>query len=141
MLNVCLHQRLKFLGSRKVGFQTRERFLSVFLVSRQALLSASSLSLLKGMCTCLVCRLWVAYIQYDCIFCWRDQRAVIGGSLTLCHRSLCHNLRWVFASSATPMTQTGAAACIGLCVDLGDRVQSKVWSLSILGLHVILEFQ
>ena len=65
-------------------------FLPVFLVSRQASLSASSLSLLKGMCTSLVCALWVVYIEIcDCIFCLRDQRAVMGGTQTVCHHLLC----------------------------------------------------
>ena len=38
-------------------------FLPVFLVDSQASLSASSLSLLKGMCTRSVCVLWVFYAE------------------------------------------------------------------------------
>ena len=73
-------------------------------------LSASSLSLLKGMCTFPVCAPWVVYIKFgDCIVCLRDQRAVMGGTQTLRHHLLCH--RSVIAQSATPITQTAAAAC------------------------------
>ena len=73
-------------------------FLPVFLVNRQASVSASSLSLRKGMCTSLVCALWFVYIEfYDCKFCLRDQRAVMGGAQTLCHHLLLSDLssrRW-----------------------------------------------
>ena len=59
-------------------------FLPVVPVNRQASLSVSRLSLLKGMCTHLACMLWAFYQTdciHDCIFCWRDQ----GGIQTLCH--------------------------------------------------------
>ena len=63
-----------------------DQFLPVFLVNRQASRSASSLSLLKGMCTSYHCAQWVVYKDfYDCSFCLRDQRAVMGGTQTLDH--------------------------------------------------------
>ena len=48
-------------------------FLPVFLVNTQALFSAGSLSLLKGMCTPSVCVLSVFHIECDdCSFCLRS---------------------------------------------------------------------
>ena len=45
-------------------------FLPVFLVNRQAALSVSSLSLLKGVCRPSTCVLWILYIEFD--DCLRD---------------------------------------------------------------------
>ena len=76
--------------------------LPVFLVNRQASLWSSSLSLLKGMCTCLVCALWVVHTEfYDRSFCLRDQRAVMAGTQTLRHHLLCDIGTWAPAQPCT----------------------------------------
>ena len=110
-------------------------FSPVFLVNRQASLSVSSLSLLKGMCTPLVCVLWILYIEFhDCLrdLVCSEGRHTDSLSPLLCHRFV-RSLRWVLAWSASPLTWTAAAACPinTSCADLGHKVYSKVWSLSI----------
>ncbi len=78
-------------------------FLPVFLVNRQASLSASSLSLLKSMCTRSICLLWVFYIEsYDCSTNGRHT----GSSSPVSRHRFFRYLRWVLAYSATPLTWT-----------------------------------